>query len=101
MPRQFFLAYLTTPGVDPVEQIKIASQAGYDYVSLRTIPMGQEGKPQVHLERDPVLTRQIRRALKDCGINLLDIELLRVREDLPADYRAAFERGPNWGPPRC
>ena len=55
MSRQFSLAYLTTPGIDPVEQIKVAKQAGYDYVSLRTIPMGQEGEPQVHLENDPAL----------------------------------------------
>ena len=29
---------------------QIAREAGYDYVSLRTIPMGLEGEPQVHLE---------------------------------------------------
>lgn len=97
MPRQFSLAYLTTPGVDPVEQIKIASQAGYDYVSLRTIPMGEECEPQVCLEHNPVLTGQIRQTLKDCGMKLFDIELLRIREDLPADYRAAFEKGAELG----
>lgn len=97
MSRQFSLAYLTTPGVDPVEQIKIAAQAGYDYVSLRTIPMGQEGEPQVHLEDDPGLTEQVRRSLKDCGMKLFDIELVRIREDLPGDYRAAFEKGAKLG----
>lgn len=97
MPRQFSLAYLTTPGVDPVEQIKIAAQAGYDYVSLRTIPMGQEGEPQVHLEDDPVLMEQVRQALKAYKMKLFDIELVRVREDLPADYRAAFEKGAELG----
>ena len=34
MATQFSLAYLTIPGIDPVEQIKIARDAGYDYVSL-------------------------------------------------------------------
>lgn len=29
MPRQFSLAYLTVPGIDPVKQIKIAKKAGY------------------------------------------------------------------------
>ena len=37
MARKFSLAYLTIPGVDPVSQIKIAKEAGYDFVSLRTI----------------------------------------------------------------
>lgn len=97
MAKQFSLAYLTIPGVDPVEQIKIARDAGYDYVSLRTIPMGQPGEPQVCLERDPELTTTIRQTLKDTGMKLLDIELVRVREDLPADHRAAFEKGAELG----
>ena len=97
MPRQFSLAYLTVPGIDPVKQIKIAKKAGYDYVSLRTIPMGQTGEPQVHLENDPELTEQVRQTLKDYEMKLFDIELLRIREDLPTDYRAAFEKGAELG----
>ena len=30
MAKEFSLAYLTIPGVEPVEQIKIARDAGYD-----------------------------------------------------------------------
>lgn len=97
MPRQFSLAYLTTPGIDPLEQIEIASQVGYDYVSLRTIPMGQIGEPQVHLESDHSLFQKVKQALKDREIKLYDIELLRIREDLPTDYRAAFEKGAELG----
>ena len=97
MPRQFSLAYLTIPGIDPVRQIEIAKQAGYDYVSLRTIPMGQQGEPQVHLETDPELARAVEKALKDHDMKLFDIELLRIREDLPTDYRAAFEKGAQLG----
>ena len=97
MSRQFSLAYLTIPGIDPIHQIQIAREAGYDYVSLRTIPMGLKGEPQVHLEDDPALFRAVRQALKDCGMKLLDIELLRVREDLPTDYRPAFEKGAELG----
>ena len=97
MAKQFSLAYLTIPGVDPVEQIKIARDAGYDYVSLRTIPMGQPGEPQVCLERDPELTEKIRRTLQDTGMKMLDIELVRIREDLPGDYRGAFEKGAELG----
>ena len=39
MSRKFSLAYLTIPGTAPVDQIRIAKEAGYDFVSLRTIPM--------------------------------------------------------------
>lgn len=44
MARQIPLAYLTTPGFQPLKQIKIASEAGCGYVSLRTIPVGLPGR---------------------------------------------------------
>lgn len=93
MPREFSLAYLTLPGIDPLEQIRIAGETGYDCVSLRTIPMGQPGEPQTVLEADPALFQAIRQQMEAANVRLLDIELVRIREDLPADYRAAFERG--------
>lgn len=95
--RSISLAYLTIPGVEPLEQVHIAGQAGYDCVSLRTIPMGQPGEPQVCLERDPQLVRELRSAMQQDGVRLLDIELVRIREDLPSDYRAAFEAGASLG----
>lgn len=97
MSREFSLAYLTLPGIDPLEQIRIAGEAGYDCVSLRTIPMGQPGEPQTVLEKDPELFRMIKQQLESCHVRLLDIELVRIREDLPRDYRAAFERGAQLG----
>lgn len=93
MARKFSLAYLTLSGVDPIEQIRIAGETGYDYVSLRTIPMGLPGEPQVVLEKNPQLFREIRQQLESSHVKLLDIELVRIREDLPADYRGAFECG--------
>lgn len=93
MPRTFSLAYLTVPGTGPCELIRMARDAGYDYVSLRTIPMGQPGEPQVHLEEDPALFEKVRQTLQECDMKVLDIELVRVREDLPEDCRPAFEKG--------
>lgn len=91
MARKFSLAYLTLPGIDPLEQIRIAGQTGYDYVSLRTIPMGQPGEPQLVLEKDPQMFRAVRNQMESCGVQLLDVELVRIREDLPDDYRGAFD----------
>jgi len=93
MARKFSLAYLTLAGVDPLEQIYIAGETGYDYVSLRTIPMGQPGESQVILEKDPQLFRAVRLQMESSNVKLLDIELVRIREDLPSDYRGAFECG--------
>lgn len=97
MQREVSLAYLTIPGIEALDQIKIAAAAGYDAVSLRTIPMGQLGEPQNDLVHNQELFLKIRQALKETGLKLLDIELVRVREDLPTDYRAAFEKGAELG----
>lgn len=93
MSREFSLAYLTLPGVEAMEQIRIAGQCGYDCVSLRTIPMGQPGEPQLILEGNPQLTKAVKEQMERYNVRLLDIELVRIREDLPEDYRAAFEAG--------
>jgi sugar phosphate isomerase/epimerase len=97
MSRKISLAYLTLPGIEPVEQIKIAAKAGYDFVSLRTIPMGQQGEPQVHLEKDPELFNQIKATLKETNMKVLDIELVRIKEDVPTDFRGAFEKAAELG----
>ena len=52
MSRQFSLAYLTIPGTDPVQQIEIAKKVGYDFVSLRTIPMHLPNEPEFLLHKD-------------------------------------------------
>ena len=97
MSREFSLAYLTLPGVEAMEQIRIAGETGYDFVSLRTIPMGQPGEPQLILEGNPQLTKAVKEQMDRFGVRLLDIELVRIREDLPEDYRAAFEAGAELG----
>lgn len=98
MSRAFSLAYLTTPGVEPVEQIKMAKEAGYDYVSLRTIPMHLPGEPEFLLHKDEKLFEATKAALKEYDIPLLDIELARVRPDLDInEYDPAFEKAAELG----
>lgn len=98
MSRIFSLGYLTIPGTSPVDQIEIAAEAGYDRVSLRTIPMGLQGEPTFKLEDDPALFADVRAALAANGLALNDIELARVREDVDrAPFEAAFERGRELG----
>ena len=90
--------YLTIPGVDPVEQIKIAKECGYDYVSLRTIPMHLPGEPEFLLDKDPALFEATKAALAEYDMPLMDIELARVRPDLNIDeYKPAFEAAAKLG----
>ena len=91
MARKFSLAYLTVPGTNPVDQIKIAAEAGYDFVSLRPIPMHLPNEPLFQFDKDHALFKSIKQALSENNIKLMDIELARVREDLNiADYESAF-----------
>ena len=80
--RTYSLACLTIPGIHPVEQIRIAREAGYDYVSLRTIPMHLPGEPEFLLHKDNQLFQSVREALAEYNIPLLDIELARIRPDI-------------------
>lgn len=98
MSREFSLAYLTVPGTGPVDQIRIAAEAGYDFVSLRAIPMGLPGEPHLRFDEDKKLFNEIKQALKDYSIGLMDIELARVREDLRVeDYEPAFSAAAELG----
>ena len=93
MSRKFSLAYLTIPGTNPMDQIKIAKEAGYDYVSLRTIPMHLPGEPSFLPQDDPKLF-----ALKEYDMPVMDIELARIRKDLDiAEYEPAFETAAKLG----
>ena len=98
MARKFSLAYLTIPGVKPVDQIKIAKEAGYDFVSLRTIPMHLPGEPEFLPQKDPKLFNDIKEALKEYDMPLMDIELARIRPDLDInEYEPAFEAAAKLG----
>ena len=98
MTKKFSLAYLTIPGTSPVEQIRIAKECGYDYVSLRTIPMHLPGEPEFLLHKDTELFMSVKRALNEYDMKLMDIELARVRPDLDIhEYEPAFEKAAELG----
>jgi len=98
MARKFSLAYLTIPGTNPMDQIKIAAECGYDYVSLRTIPMHLPGEPEFLLHKDKELFNATKAALKEYNMPIMDIELARVRPDLDwEEYGPAFEAAAELG----
>lgn len=96
--RKYSLAYLTIPGTDPMDQIRIAKECGYDSVSLRTIPMHLPGEPEFLLDKDPALFAATKAALREYDMPLMDIELARIRKDLDiAEYAPAFEKAAELG----
>ena len=91
-PRRFSLAHLTLLDVPPPELVRIAARAGYDYVGLRTIPLGLPGEPRYELHTDRALFLETKGALDSTGVRILDIELARIVDDLdPIAYVPALE----------
>ena len=91
MEKRYSLAYLTVSGCSPPEMVHIAARAGYDFVSLRLIPMGIAGEPQ-YLPTDTDLILKTKAALKETGIGVLDLELARIVEHVaPRTYLPAME----------
>jgi len=91
MSYQFSLAHLTLIGASAPELTYIAARAGYDFVSLRLIPMGVAGECAC-LPRDKAMMRATRAALDATGIELHDIELARILSDRdPKAYVPAME----------
>jgi sugar phosphate isomerase/epimerase len=92
MNKQFSLVYLTVPGCSPPEMIHMAARAGFDYVSLRIIPMGLANEPRLALAADKDLLAQTRRALNETGVRLHDVENARILDGVRiADYEPSLE----------
>ena len=97
MKKQYSLAYLTVRGCEPAEMAYIASRTGYDYISLRLIPMGIPGE-KAYLPEDREMISRAKSALKETGIKVLDVELARILNDVdPRSYLPAFETAAELG----
>lgn len=90
--QKYSLGHLTLLDEPPPDLTRIAAEAGYDYVSIRSIYMGLPGEHKYDLAGDPVMRADTRDALADNGIGLHDVELARVCvERDPGTYAASFE----------
>ncbi len=97
MQTQFSLAHLTLLGCTPPELTYIAARAGYDFVSLRLIPMGVPGEAAC-LPLEAPMIRKTKAALDETGVKLLDIELVRIiAEKDPKTYLPAMEAAAELG----
>ena len=96
--RQFSLAHLTALHCSPPELIRIAANAGYDFVGLRTMALGLPGEPRYDLCADRRLYQETKAALAATGVRLLDIELVRIVDDQdPRSFLPALEAGASLG----
>lgn len=70
------LAFLTVFDVGPVEAVQIAAETGYHKVGFRILPSGSE--PDYPLLTDDGLLKDVRRTLRNTGIQAADVEIIRL-----------------------
>lgn len=86
------LAHATLIDLAPADLIRVAHATGFDAVGLRLIPIGLPGERRYALADDASAARDIRRALDETGMRFLDVEVVRVTDDVnPRSYASAFE----------
>ncbi len=92
-PRAYSLAYLTSHRCTPAEAVRIASAQGYAFVGLRLWP-NAPGAPQQHLLGDAAALRETLAALKDTGVGVFDLEIIRIDADFdPQRWAALYDIG--------
>ncbi|MGB0748718.1 MAG: sugar phosphate isomerase/epimerase family protein [Magnetospiraceae bacterium] len=93
----FSLAFLTTAEVPPAEAVKIAAAAGYDMVGLRLMPAAPT-EPDYSILTDPAEQRDVLDALTNTGIQLADIEIVRLKPETDvAQFRGFCDLGQKLG----
>ena len=93
MKRLIGIAPLTHLELAPPDMVTNAAQAGYDALGLRLIPATPD-ELRHDTQGDTPLVREAARRLRDTGLQVLDIELFRLKPDTRvADYEGALEAG--------
>jgi sugar phosphate isomerase/epimerase len=96
MSFEFSLAHLTVLQLSPTEMIEVAARTGYQFVSLRLLQVVDE--PLVDMVNDRTKLRETQACLQREGIQVHDIELVRLNpETNPAEFKAMLETGAELG----
>ena len=95
--RIFSLAALTVLELSPPDMVEVAARAGYSHVGLRLEPATAE-EHHFPLVGDAGLRRQTAERLRDTGIKVLDIEILRLKPETRVDdFDALLAVGAGFG----
>ncbi|WP_280547733.1 MULTISPECIES: sugar phosphate isomerase/epimerase [unclassified Halomonas] len=96
--RPFSLAALTVLELSPPAMVEVAARAGYDGVGLRLIPATSE-EHHFPLAHDTALRRHTRERLRDTGLRVVDIEILRLKPEtrVGEDFARILEIGAELG----
>ncbi|MDE2082741.1 MAG: sugar phosphate isomerase/epimerase [Burkholderiales bacterium] len=88
-PRTLSLAALTVLELSPAEQVACAAATGYSHVGLRLVA-ATPAEPQREAVGDTPLVRETEAALRDSGVQVLDVEIVRLRPETDVAAFAAL-----------
>ena len=95
--RTYSLAYLTANASTVPQAIGIAAQLGYAHVGLRLQP-NAPGAPYQSLIDDAVVRREAKAALRDTGVGVFDLEIVRIGPGFQLEaHRPLMEIGQELG----
>ena len=77
MRHEFSLAHLSALSLSPPEMVDVAARVGYRYVGLRLTAV-TANEPRYPLPYDEKMMRETQACLADTGVEVLDIELVRL-----------------------
>lgn len=87
--RSLSLAALTVLDVSPPEQVRIAALTGYSHVGIRLLPATPDD-PDYDMLGDTRTLRETLAALRDTGIRVSDVEIVRLTPDFSLDALRPF-----------
>ncbi|MFU0871285.1 sugar phosphate isomerase/epimerase family protein [Kluyvera sichuanensis] len=87
--RSLSLAALTVLDVSPPEQVRIAALTGYSHVGIRLLPATPDD-PDYDMLGDTHTVRETLAALRDTGIRVSDVEIVRLTPDFSLDALHPF-----------
>ena len=91
--RNYSIAFLTASSLTPPQAVAAAAQLGYSHVGLRLWPSVVGGEFQ-NLIGDPQMMRETIAALKDTGVGVRDLEVVRIATGFDANScRPLIEAG--------
>ena len=97
MQRNYSLAHLTVLELAPPAMIRAAALAGYQGCGLRLLPFAPGGTAY-RLMDDPALLGETLACMRDTGLRIPDIEIIRIEGPLDVGrYLSFFETGQKLG----
>lgn len=95
--RAYSLAQLTVLALAPPQIVAVAAQAGYSHAGIRLLPAAP-GTTAYPLMDDAAQLRETLAVIRDTGVQVFDLEIIRINEHFRAsDYAAFFEVGQRLG----